>query len=147
MSDRVPDFRHPAVTTYAGRLLANLTYDAAALNEFPDFASYEVSPHVASRGNAMKRPVILLLLGLVSSTAWAECYTVYDRANRIVYRDVRTPIDLSGPIGEAMRAWFPGGHLVIGGGPRGCTPIDPQAPVDPMSGAAGRPAATAAAAG
>lgn len=95
----------------------------------------------------MKRLVILLLLGLASSPAWAECYTVYDRAGRIVYRDVRTPIDLSGSIAAAMRAWFPGGHLVIGGGTRGCTPIDPRAPVDPMSGAAARPAATAAAAG
>jgi hypothetical protein len=95
----------------------------------------------------MKRFVALLLLGLLTPPAWAECYTVYDRAHRIVYRDTRTPIDLSGPIGEAMRAWYPGGHLVIGGDPRTCTPIDPRAPVDPMSGAGARPAATSAAAG
>jgi hypothetical protein len=95
----------------------------------------------------MKRPLTLLLAALVSSPAWAECYTVYDRANRIVYRETRTPIDLSGPIGAAMRAWYPGGHLVIGGDPRGCTLIDPSAPVDPMTGAAARPAATFAGAG
>lgn len=88
----------------------------------------------------MKRPATLLLLALASSSAWAECYTVYDQRHRIVYRDTRAPIDLSGPITEAMRAWSPGGHLVIGGDPRGCTPIDPRLPVDPMSGAAARPA-------
>jgi hypothetical protein len=82
--------------------------------------------------------LLVLMIGVLPPHASASCFTVYDRANRIVYRDVLTPIDLSGPITEAMRAWFPGGHLVISGEARGCTPIDPQAPVDPMAGVPGR---------
>jgi hypothetical protein len=52
----------------------------------------------------MKRPVLFFALGLAASPAWAECFTAYDRVNRIVYRDVRTPIDLSGPIAARFSA-------------------------------------------
>jgi len=87
----------------------------------------------------MKRSVmpLLLLLGWLPSLASAVCFTVYDRANWIIYRATVTPIDLSGPISQAMWAKFPTGHLVISDGTTTCTRIDPRSPVDPMTGAAG----------
>ncbi len=79
---------------------------------------------------------LVLLLCAVATPAWGECYTVYDRASRIVYRSEVTPIDLSGPIRVGMRNTFPGGQLVISGDDKKCTYIAPASAIDPMSGEA-----------
>ena len=68
---------------------------------------------------------MVLLLCAVATPAWGECYTVYDRANRIVYRSELTPVDLSGPIRVGMQKTFPGGQLVISGDVQRCTCIEP----------------------
>jgi hypothetical protein len=85
----------------------------------------------------MKRALLplVLLLGL-PAYAGATCYTVYDAQNRIVFRAPYTPVDLTGPVASAVRAKFPGGHLVISDEDQRCTLIEPSAPVDPMTGAA-----------
>jgi hypothetical protein len=85
---------------------------------------------------------LVLLLCAVATPARGECYTVYDRASRIVYRSELTPIDLSGPIRAGLQKTFPGGQLVISGDVQRCTRIEPSSPVDPMTGAAA-PADTA----
>jgi len=75
-------------------------------------------------------PVLVLLLGLAPLHAAAECYTVFDHANRIIYRDLASPVDLSGSVADAMRARFPNAHLVISGDNANCTPIVPGSPVE-----------------
>jgi hypothetical protein len=76
-----------------------------------------------------------LLLGAVASPAAAECFTVYDSAHRIVYQSDMTPIDLSGPIGPATQARFPGGQLIISDD-RDCTFVSPESPVAVLVGPA-----------
>jgi hypothetical protein len=84
----------------------------------------------------MKRAILpLLLLGGLPAYAGATCYTVYDPQNRIVFRAPYTPVDLSGPITAAVRAKFPGGHMVISDEDLRCTLIEPNAPFDPFTGA------------
>ena len=78
---------------------------------------------------------LALLLGAVASPAGAECFTVYDSAHRIVYQSDTTPIDLSGPIGPAMQARFPGGQLIISED-RDCTFVSPENPVAVLVGPA-----------
>ncbi len=84
----------------------------------------------------MKR-VLLPLVLLMGLPAYADavCYTVYDAQNRIVFRAPYTPVDLSGPIAAAVKAVFPGGHMVISDEDARCTLIDPSAPFDPRTGA------------
>ena len=40
----------------------------------------------------------LLLAGSAASAAYADCYTIFDARNGIVYRSEISPVDLSGPI-------------------------------------------------
>lgn len=86
----------------------------------------------------MKQAAIFLLLafGWLPSPASAMCFTIYDRANWIIYRSTMPPIDLSGSISQAMRAKFPGGQLVIANDMRLCTDIDPVTKVNPLAGEA-----------
>jgi hypothetical protein len=86
----------------------------------------------------MKRALVpfLLLLAGAPLAAAAECYTVYDKAGRIIYRDTFIPIDLTKPVTEALRPLFPDGQLVISPDAGTCTPIAPSSPVNPMAGEA-----------
>lgn len=78
----------------------------------------------------MTRTCIALLVALAPLHAAAACFTVFDNQNRIIYRDTVSPIDLTGPVTDALRAKFPGGHLVISGEDQKCIPIVPGSPVD-----------------
>jgi hypothetical protein len=82
-------------------------------------------------GGAMKRILALsvLLAGWLPLNAAAVCFTVLE-GTRIVYRDLVSPIDLSGPISEAMRYKYPGGQLLISTEDDLCTLITPTTAVD-----------------
>jgi hypothetical protein len=41
------------------------------------------------------------------------CYTVYDRDNRIIYNDVKPPVDMSQPLHQTMGKRFPAGASMI----------------------------------
>jgi hypothetical protein len=58
------------------------------------------------------KTVLLVLLGLAPLPALA-CFTVFDRADRIVYLSEKPPVDMSLPLHETVPARFPGGHLVF----------------------------------
>lgn len=64
----------------------------------------------------MTRLSLLLPLAALTSLpvlAKANCYSIYDGQNRLVFQSTLAPIDLSGHISDAMRARFPGNFLVI----------------------------------
>jgi hypothetical protein len=86
----------------------------------------------------MKRALMLsaVLLGGMPTYGSAMCYVVYDAQSRIIYRNTTTPVDLSGPISQAVKAKFPGAQMIIMDDLSGCSPIDPSAPFDPFTGAA-----------
>jgi len=84
----------------------------------------------------MNRICIALLLGLLPLQASAACFTVFDKQHRIIYRDTVPPIDLTGPVSEALNAKFPGGHLVISSENLNCIPVVPGSPVDTRGAAA-----------
>jgi hypothetical protein len=72
---------------------------------------------------------LILLAGWLPLHATAVCFTVYE-GDRIVYRDTVTPIDLSGPISEALPAKYPGGRLLINPENDHCTLISPVTAVN-----------------
>lgn len=41
------------------------------------------------------------------------CFTVYDRANRVVYNAQTPPVDMRYQIHETLPRLFPGGHMVF----------------------------------
>ncbi|MEJ7932266.1 hypothetical protein WG922_19990 [Ramlibacter sp. AN1015] len=56
----------------------------------------------------------LLALGcLASLQAGAQCYTVYDDSNRVLYHARESPVDMSKPLHETVPGLFPGGQLVF----------------------------------
>lgn len=71
-----------------------------------------------------------LLLGPLFAAASfnaAACYTVYDRANRIVYQGEESPVDMSRPIHETLPLRYPGGQLVFDN-QTDCTSVNLRSP-------------------
>ncbi len=79
----------------------------------------------------MKRILALLLLlaGWLPLHAAAVCFTVVE-GNRIVYRDLSSPIDLSGSISDAIRDKYPRGQLIMTPENDKCTRITSVTAVD-----------------
>ncbi len=64
----------------------------------------------------MKNLNRLLFCSLLAATclpAAAACYTVYDRANRVVYQGADAPVDMSMALHDALAARYPGTHMVF----------------------------------
>jgi hypothetical protein len=95
---------------------------------------------------------LILLAGLLPLPALAVCFTVFD-GDRIVYRALATPVDLSEPISDAMRDKYPRGQLIISPEDDKCTlitavtavniraPAEAPAPMAPAKPAAPGPTA------
>ena len=69
----------------------------------------------------LKLALLLPLLALGAAQATA-CYTVYDRANMVVYQSDKPPVDMSRPLHETLPQRFPGAHLVFDDGE--CVPVN-----------------------
>jgi len=54
----------------------------------------------------------VLLSCLFSGQALA-CYTVYNRANQVIYHALAAPVDMRYQLHQTLPAVFPGGHLVF----------------------------------
>ena len=61
----------------------------------------------------LKPLVVFACCGLSAGWAAAQCYTLYDRDNRVVYQGRESPVDMSRPLHETVPALQPGGHLVL----------------------------------
>jgi hypothetical protein len=55
----------------------------------------------------------LAALMALPTVAAANCYSVFDSQNRLIFQSTVTPIDLSGRISETMRQRFPGTYLIM----------------------------------
>jgi hypothetical protein len=60
----------------------------------------------------VKRVLFCSML-LCASVQAIACYTVYDRAGRVVYQGEDAPVDMSLQIQDALAARFPGGHMIF----------------------------------
>jgi hypothetical protein len=69
---------------------------------------------------ALTAVAALMCLGLgLPTVASASCYFIY-KGDQLVYRSVRTPVDLSRQIHETMVGRFAGGHLTMIPDETGC---------------------------
>ena len=64
----------------------------------------------------LKLAFVVAALGLGSINAMAACYTVYDRANSIVYNSQTPPVDMSRQLHQTVPVAFPGGTMIFGQG-------------------------------
>lgn len=55
----------------------------------------------------------LVVLAAAASFPALACYTVYDGANRVLYRSTQAPVDMARPLHETLPQRFPGSHLVF----------------------------------
>lgn len=70
----------------------------------------------------------LMAAGIAPTLANAQCYSVYDRDNQLIFQDTQSPIDMRQPVAEAIRKRFaPGAHLVFTPAGDDCTLIDKTA--------------------
>ena len=60
--------------------------------------------------------VVAGFAGIFAAGNALACYTVYDRANTIVYHAQTPPVNMSSPFSDRLQKVFPGGHLVFGNG-------------------------------
>lgn len=68
---------------------------------------------------------IALLCGLLLSGANAmACYTVYDASNRVVFRGLEAPVDMSLPLHQAVAQRFPQGSSLVFDQGATCTPVN-----------------------
>ncbi|MDB5946423.1 MAG: hypothetical protein JWQ33_1449 [Ramlibacter sp.] len=77
---------------------------------------------------------LLCTMGFASVNAMAACYTVYDRANHVVYNSQTPPVDMTRPLHETVPVAFPGGSLVFNNSmdcPRDAAPDIAAAPAAP----------------
>ena len=63
---------------------------------------------------------VTLVASLAPGAASASCFFIYGPTNQLVYRSTITPVDLSRPISESMRARYGGGYLVMIPDETGC---------------------------
>jgi len=61
----------------------------------------------------LSKPLLVSFLAVAASLPAQACYTVYDGANRVLYRAARPPVDMSRPLHDTLPQRFPGGHLVF----------------------------------
>ena len=80
------------------------------------------------------------------AAAEASCFSVFNRANQLVFQSVLAPVDLSQPIGLVMQRRYPGHHLVWSEELDTCREIGGSVPAGERSQTAGRifPAGSAA---
>ena len=60
----------------------------------------------------LEQILLVCLVIVLPITSFAECYTVYDKSDKPVYKSFEPPFDLSIPISEGIKSKFPGGYLI-----------------------------------
>ncbi|MBK6008539.1 hypothetical protein JJB11_20760 [Ramlibacter ginsenosidimutans] len=83
---------------------------------------------------------LLVLCGLMLAGSQAmACYTVYDGNNRVIYRGLNAPVDMSLSLHEALAARFPAGASLVFDQAPTCTPVSiaqvarPSGPMVPVN--------------
>lgn len=72
---------------------------------------------------ALKYVLGVLLTATLSGQALA-CYTVYNRANQVIYHAAAAPVDMRYQLHQTMPAVFPGGHMVFSITDTACPAVD-----------------------
>lgn len=72
---------------------------------------------------ALKYVLGALLTATLSGQALA-CYTVYNRANQVIYHAVAAPVDMRYQLHQTLPAVFPGGHMVFSITDTSCPAVD-----------------------
>jgi hypothetical protein len=71
----------------------------------------------------MKAKLVVLFGLLLAGANAMACYTVYDNSNRVVYRGLDAPVDMSLPLREALAGRFPAGSSMVFDQSATCTPV------------------------
>jgi hypothetical protein len=72
---------------------------------------------------ALKYALCAWLVTVFSGQALA-CYTVYNRANQVIYHAAAAPVDMRYQLHQTLPAVFPGGHMVFSITDTSCPLVD-----------------------
>jgi hypothetical protein len=82
-----------------------------------------MAPPLRWEGNDMKSKLGVLFGLLLASANAMACYTVYDGNNRVVYRGLQAPVDMSLPLHQALEGRFPPGASLVFDQSPVCSPV------------------------
>ncbi|WP_353236436.1 hypothetical protein [Diaphorobacter ruginosibacter] len=75
-----------------------------------------------------------VLCTLAASQAQAMCYELYSSSRQLLFRSMRTPVDLSKPLHQTVPRLAPGATLVFSPNSQGCeiefNRLEPQAVIE-----------------
>ncbi|MDP2819887.1 MAG: hypothetical protein Q8O29_16760 [Polaromonas sp.] len=73
-------------------------------------------------------PVLKYVLGVLLTVTLSgqalACYTVYNRANQVIYHAAAAPVDMRYQLHQTLPAVFPDGHLVFSITDTSCPAVD-----------------------
>jgi hypothetical protein len=75
----------------------------------------------------MKTALKIALATVVTAAASGQalaCYTVYNRANQVVYHAAQAPVDMRYQLHQTLPAVFPEGHMVFSITDTNCPPVN-----------------------
>ena len=64
------------------------------------------------------------MLALLLSSPALACYTVYNRANQVVYHAAAAPVNMSYQLHQTLPSFYPDGHLVFSITSTDCPPVN-----------------------
>lgn len=76
------------------------------------------------RMNTALKYALAALLPVLSGGQALACYTVYNRANQVIYHAAQAPVDMRYQLHQTLPAIFPGGHMVFSITDTSCPPVN-----------------------
>lgn len=74
--------------------------------------------------NTVLKYALAALLPALSAGQALACYTVYNRANQVIYHAAQAPVDMRYQLHETLPAIFPQGHMVFSLTDNACPPVN-----------------------
>lgn len=76
------------------------------------------------RMNTALTYTLAALLPALSGGQALACYTVYNRANQVIYHAAQAPVDMRYQLHQTLPAIFPDGHMVFSITDTSCPPVN-----------------------
>ncbi len=74
--------------------------------------------------NTVLKYALAALLPALSGGQALACYTVYNRANQVIYLAAQAPVDMRYQLHQTLPAIFPDGHMVFSITDTACPPVN-----------------------
>lgn len=78
----------------------------------------------------MSKFIGFIAVAFIASQAAAQCYTIYDPQNKVLYSGAKSPVPMTLPLHQTLPAIFPNGSMVFDLTASNCAELDTRPSVD-----------------